>query len=126
VKKIKAGTTNIQPQRFFWCSMPRCNLSVFIHGTFGINPNVANVGGLQIQGVKGEVVVLYFESLTTQNLKSSGVPEGVKKTGIAHGPSLFLNFRIPDPSWKNFLGSPGIKRTYNNYRKIKRKFTTLQ
>ena len=39
-------------------------------------PNVANVGGFQIQGVKGEVVVLYFESLTTQKLKSSGVPEG--------------------------------------------------
>ena len=39
-------------------------------------PNVANVGGLQIQGVKGDVVVLYFEPLTTQKLKSSGVPEG--------------------------------------------------
>jgi len=39
-------------------------------------PNVANVGGLQFKGVKGEVVVLYFEPLTTQNLKSSGVPEG--------------------------------------------------
>jgi hypothetical protein len=43
---------------------------------FYISPNVANVGGLQIPGVKGEVVVLYFESLTTQKLKSSGVPEG--------------------------------------------------
>ena len=41
-----------------------------------LNPNVANVGGLQSQGVKGEVVVIYFEPLTTQNLKSSGVPEG--------------------------------------------------
>jgi hypothetical protein len=41
-----------------------------------VYPNVANVGGLQIQGVKGEVVVLYFEPLTTQKLKSSGVPEG--------------------------------------------------
>ncbi len=40
------------------------------------NPNVANDGGLQSQGVEGEVVVLYFEPLTTQNLKSSGVPEG--------------------------------------------------
>ena len=40
------------------------------------NPNVANAGGLQSQGVKGEVVLFYFESLTTQNLKSSGVPEG--------------------------------------------------
>jgi len=41
-----------------------------------VTPNVANVGGLQIQGVKGDVVVLYFESLTTQKLKFSGVPEG--------------------------------------------------
>ena len=40
-----------------------------------VHPNVANVGGLQSQGVKGDVVVLYFESLTTQNLKSSGVPD---------------------------------------------------
>ena len=39
-------------------------------------PNVANGGGLKSQGVKGDVVVLYFKSLTTQNLKSSGVPEG--------------------------------------------------
>jgi len=41
-----------------------------------VYPNVANAGGLQSQGVKGEVVVFYFEPLTTQNLKSSGVPEG--------------------------------------------------
>jgi hypothetical protein len=41
-----------------------------------IYPNVSNVGGLQSQGVEGDVVVLYFEPLTTQNLKSSGVPEG--------------------------------------------------
>jgi hypothetical protein len=41
-----------------------------------VDPNVANVGGLQSQGVEGEVVVLYFEPLTTQDLKSSGVPEG--------------------------------------------------
>ncbi len=39
-------------------------------------PHVANAGGLQSPGVKGEVVVFYFERLTTQNLKSSGVPEG--------------------------------------------------
>ena len=38
--------------------------------------NVANVGGLQSQGVEADVVVLYFESLTMQNLKSSGVPKG--------------------------------------------------
>ena len=46
-----------------------------IPGPVSLNPNVANVGGFQIRGVKGEVVVLYFESLTTQNLKSSGVPD---------------------------------------------------
>jgi hypothetical protein len=38
--------------------------------------NVAKAGGLQSQDVKGEVVVLYFEPLTTKNLKSSGFPEG--------------------------------------------------
>jgi len=41
-----------------------------------IHPNVAKAGGLQSQGVKGEVVVVYLESLTTQDLKSSGFPEG--------------------------------------------------
>ena len=43
-----------------------------------VNPNVANAGGLQSPGVKGEepVVVFYFEPLTTQNLKFSDVPEG--------------------------------------------------
>ena len=41
-----------------------------------LNPNVAKVGGLQSQGVKGEVVVVYLESLTTQDLKFSGFPAG--------------------------------------------------
>jgi len=41
-----------------------------------VNPNVAKVGGLQSQGVKGEVVVGYLDPLTTQDLKSSGFPEG--------------------------------------------------
>jgi uncharacterized membrane-anchored protein len=36
---------------------------------------VAKAGGLQSQGVKGEVVVVYLESLTTQDLKSSGFPD---------------------------------------------------
>ena len=40
-----------------------------------VNTNVANAEGLQSQGVEGEVVVFYFESLTTQNLKSFGVPD---------------------------------------------------
>jgi hypothetical protein len=37
---------------------------------------VAKAGGFQSQGVKGEVVVVYLESLTTQDLKLSGFPEG--------------------------------------------------
>ena len=41
-----------------------------------INLNVAKVGWLQSQGVKGKVVVIYFEPLTTQDLKSSGFPGG--------------------------------------------------
>jgi hypothetical protein len=41
-----------------------------------VYPNVAKAGGLQSQGVKGEVVVVYRESLTTQDLKFSGFPEG--------------------------------------------------
>jgi hypothetical protein len=41
-----------------------------------VNPNVAKVGGLQSQGVKGETVVGYLDPLTTQDLKSSGFPVG--------------------------------------------------
>ena len=41
-----------------------------------IHPNVAKAGGLQSQGDKGEVVVGYRKSLTTQDLESSGFPEG--------------------------------------------------
>jgi hypothetical protein len=38
--------------------------------------NVAKVGGLQSPGVRGEAVVAYRDPLTTQDLKSSGFPEG--------------------------------------------------
>ena len=41
-----------------------------------VNPNVAKAGGLQSQGVKGEIVVGYLDPLTTQDLKFSGFPEG--------------------------------------------------
>jgi len=41
-----------------------------------VNLNVAKVGGLQSQGVKGEAVFVYRKSLTTQDLKSSGFPDG--------------------------------------------------
>jgi len=39
-------------------------------------PCVAKAGGLQSLGVKGEIVVGYLDPLTTQDLKSSGFPEG--------------------------------------------------
>jgi len=41
-------------------------------------PNVAKAGGLQRQGVKGEDVIFYFESLITPHLKFSRFPEGEK------------------------------------------------
>jgi hypothetical protein len=41
---------------------------------FYVNPNVAKAGGLQRQGVKGEIVVIYLDPLTTQDLKFSGFP----------------------------------------------------
>ena len=39
-------------------------------------PNAAKAGGLQSQGVKGEIVVVYLDPLTTQDLKFSDFPEG--------------------------------------------------
>jgi putative transposase len=39
-------------------------------------PNVAKAGGIQSQASEGEVVVFYFEPSATQDLKSSGFPEG--------------------------------------------------
>ena len=39
-----------------------------------LTPNVAKAGGLQSQGVKGEVVVVYRDPFTIQDLKSSGFP----------------------------------------------------
>jgi hypothetical protein len=41
-----------------------------------VNPNIAKAGGLQSQGVKGEIVVGYLDPLTTQDLKFSGFPKG--------------------------------------------------
>ena len=53
---------------------------VWVLADKGINakayPNVAKVGGLQSQVVKGEIVVGYLDPLTTQDLKSSGFPVG--------------------------------------------------
>ncbi|MBW2041867.1 MAG: type II secretion system protein [Deltaproteobacteria bacterium] len=44
--------------------------------TPGIFLNVAKVGRLQSRGAKGEAVVVYGEPFATQDLQSSGFPEG--------------------------------------------------
>jgi hypothetical protein len=38
--------------------------------------NFARVGGFHMQGIKGEVVVYYFEPLITQQMEASGSPKG--------------------------------------------------
>ncbi len=80
-----------------------------------MDPNVANIGGLQSQGVKGEVVVLYFEPLTTQNLKSSGVPRCFK--GKQHGkidPILRIHdLRVPENSNNNEFFRFNFKLLYH-------------
>jgi hypothetical protein len=43
---------------------------------FNIYPNVAKVGRLHSRGAKGEAVVVYCESVATQDPESSGVPGG--------------------------------------------------
>ena len=40
-----------------------------------ITPADAKAGGLQSQGVEGEIVVVYLDPLTTQDLKFSGFPD---------------------------------------------------
>jgi hypothetical protein len=60
-----------------------------------IYPNVTKAGGLQSQGVKGEVVVVYLESLTTQDLKSSGFPVGP----LARGPKGQQSMAKSNPSF---------------------------
>jgi hypothetical protein len=45
------------------------------------NPIVAKTGGLQSQGVMGEIVVVYLDPLTTQDLKFSGFPKGYATLG---------------------------------------------
>jgi len=49
---------------------------VFNGASLSVCPNVAKVGRLQSQGAKGEAVVVYCEPFATQDLESSGFPEG--------------------------------------------------
>ena len=65
----KAYSRIISIQKF------RCILSLS-DNKLNLNPNVAKVGGLQSQGVKVEIVIVYIDPLTTQDLKSSGFPVG--------------------------------------------------
>jgi len=45
------------------------------HGCF-LSPTLQKSEGFRVKASEGEVVVLYFEAPATQNLKSSGFPEG--------------------------------------------------
>jgi len=54
-----------------------CSVRGMLKNIHIVIPNVAKVGGLQSQGVEGEVVVIYREPLTTQDLMSSGFPAGL-------------------------------------------------
>jgi len=47
-----------------------------MRGSFKVTPNVVKVGRLQSQGAKGDAVVVYCEPFATQDLESSGFPEG--------------------------------------------------
>jgi hypothetical protein len=44
--------------------------------TIDKTPTLQKPEGIRVKASEGEVVVLYFESSATQNLKSSGFPEG--------------------------------------------------
>jgi len=41
-----------------------------------LTPTLQKPEGFRVKASEGEVVVLYFEPSATQNLKSSGFPEG--------------------------------------------------
>src|SRR5210317_1930752 len=47
-----------------------------LHKTAIYTPTLQKPEGFRVKASEGEVVVLYFEPSATQNLKSSGFPEG--------------------------------------------------
>jgi len=50
---------------------------MIIHATrLSITPTLQKPEGFRVKASESEVVVLYFEPSATQNLKSSGFPEG--------------------------------------------------
>jgi glycosyltransferase involved in cell wall biosynthesis len=66
----------IASKYFSYSLLRKCLTGLVVDMFDGVNANVAKVGGLQSQGVKGEAVVHYREPLTTQNLEPSGFPAG--------------------------------------------------
>ena len=52
-----------------------------------ITPTLQKPEGFRVKASEGEVVVLYFEPSATQNLKSSGFPEGGTTWQNRHNPS---------------------------------------
>ena len=47
-----------------------------IMGSPAFTPTLQKLEGFRVKAPEGEVVVLYFEPSATQNLKSSGFPDG--------------------------------------------------
>ena len=76
ISKLKKNTDKLAPdkQGEFWA----WHYPVHWDQIFAsqLSPNVAKAGGLQSQDVKGEAVIYYRNPLSTQDLKSSGFPEG--------------------------------------------------
>ena len=52
----------------------------------GFTPTLQKPEGFRVKASEGEVVVLYFEPSATQNLKSSGFPEGETTWQNRHNP----------------------------------------
>jgi hypothetical protein len=51
-------------------------LELFNAHRFEHTPTLQKSEGFRVKASEGEIVVLYFKPSTTQNLKSSGFPEG--------------------------------------------------
>jgi len=52
------------------------DLGIGLNGTGKFTPTLQKQEGFRVKASEGEVVVLYFKPSATQNLKSSGFPEG--------------------------------------------------
>jgi hypothetical protein len=66
----------IKEKRFHGAGTDYNKCGVEIAKSAGFTPTLQKSEGFRVQASEGEVVVLYFEPSATQNLKSSGFPEG--------------------------------------------------